>query len=192
MYYYLSASLPSLRLTVEPDMSVAEFDEFCAEWIPAAQMTRLKQGSLRTGRLPEEGAELPVIYAAFNRFDRYLRTRIAERRAEEHGWSRNDEALAIPPLELGADFDEVDFTLGPAAAAADPLEREKRVDDIRWNMLDELAEGHEFDFDGLCVYRLRLEILNKYRDLSAEAGRRNFNEAAERISRRTISGGESV
>ena len=72
--------------------------------------------------------------------------------------------------------------LGAAAAAPDPLEREKLIDRIRWRKLEELEAGHEFDFDALCVYRLKLEILGRYRRRSAETGRTNFNAAAGRVS----------
>ena len=57
-------------------------------------------------------------------------------------------------------------------------------------MLDDLEAGHEFDFDGLCVYRLRLEILNRYRGRSVEKGRSNFNAAVDRIAGGAASGNE--
>ena len=80
--------------------------------------------------------------------------------------------------------------MGALAAVSDPVEREKAVDRIRWRMLDDLEAGHEFDFDGLCVYRLRLEILNRYRGRSVEKGRSNFNAAVDRIAGGAASGNE--
>ena len=42
----------------------------------------------------------------------------------------------------------------------------------------------------LCVYRLRLEILNRYRGRSVEKGRSNFNAAVDRIAGGAASGNE--
>ena len=109
------------------------------------------------------------------RFEQYLRTRIAQRRAGRD----DDRAAALPdPAEY---FGMVDFGLAQAAAA-DPFEREKLIDRIRWSHLDDLECGHDFDFAGLCVYRCKLAILEKYRERKAEQGRENFNRAVERIS----------
>ena len=81
MYYFLSASLPGLALGRDPGMSVADFDELCAGQMTPGALARLKQGSLRVGREPGSAAGLPPVYAAYARFEQYLRTRIAERRA---------------------------------------------------------------------------------------------------------------
>lgn len=176
MYYFLAASLPDLFLGRDPGMSVFDFDELCAGQMTRQALARLKQGTLRVGRASESAAGLPPVYAAYTRFEQYLRTRIAERRA-----GRNAERTAhLPDPERY--FGEVDFALGALTALADPIEREKAVDRIRWRMLDELEAGHTFDFDGLCVYRLRLEILNRYRGRSAEKGRFNFDVAVDRIA----------
>lgn len=184
MYYFLSASLPGLALGRDPGMSVADFDELCAGQMTPGALARLKQGSLRVGREPGSAAGLPPVYAAYARFEQYLRTRIAERRA-----GRDEErAVHLPDPELY--FGEVDAAMGALAAVSDPVEREKAVDRIRWRMLDDLEAGHEFDFDGLCVYRLRLEILNRYCGRSVEKGRSNFNAAVDRIAGGAASGNE--
>lgn len=176
MYYFLCASLPGLGFGRDPGMDVAEFDALCAGEMTPAALASLQLGTLRVSREPGSAAALPAVYAAYTRFEQYLRTRIAERRA-----GRDEEsALRLPDPELY--FGEVDAALGAAAAAPDPLEREKLIDRIRWRKLEELEAGHEFDFDALCIYRLKLEILGRYRRRSAETGRTNFNAAAGRVS----------
>ena len=176
MYYYFSASLPSLSFGQNPGMSVADFDELASGQMSPESLAKLKTGTLAVSREPGSAAGLPRVYADYTRFEQYLRTRIAERRAGRD----EDRAVKLPDPELY--FGEVDSALATAAAAPDPLEREKLIDRIRWRMLDDLEAGHDFDFDGLCVYRLRLEILNKYRNRSTETGRENFNAAVDRIT----------
>lgn len=184
MYYFFSASLPSLSFGRDPGLSVADFDGLAADQMPPEKLAELKSGTLAVNREPGSAAGLPRIYADYTRFEQYLRTRIAERRAGRD----EDHAVKLPDPELY--FGEVDAALAPAAAAPDPLEREKLIDRIRWRMLDDLEAGHEFDFDGLCVYRLRLAILNKYRGRSAERGRSSFNAAVDRITGTAAAGGE--
>lgn len=171
-YFFLYATLPELRFGQDPDMDVAEFDSLCAGEMSARTLEQLKMGSLRTAREPDPEVKLPAVYAAYAEFDRDLRNRIAGRRA---GQERKNAPEAA--------FDEIDAALADAAEAPDPLERTRLVDRIRWKTLDELEVGKEFTFGGLCVYRLRLEIFDRYRRRSAESGRANLNAAANRIAR---------
>ncbi len=176
MYYFLCASLPDLMFGKQSRLSVAAFDELCRGQVGEADFTRLTGTGLEVGSDPAESQGKPRVYAEMIRFEQYLRTRIAQRRAGRE----EDRAASLPdPVEY---FSEVDIALAQAAAAADPAERERVIDRLRWRRLDDLEAGHEFDFDRLCVYRLRLAILDKYRDRRAEPGRENFNAAVERIS----------
>lgn len=175
MYYYLCASLPALLFGRPAPMSVAEFDERCREELSAREFRLLGRAGLHVSRDPEASEELPEVLAEMVRFEQYLRTRIAQRRSGRD----DDRAAGLPdPAEY---FGMVDFGLAQAASA-DSFEREKLIDRIRWSHLDDLECGHEFDFAGLCVYRCKLAILEKYRERKAEQGRENFNRAVERIS----------
>ena len=70
-------------------------------------------------------------------------------------------------------------TVGAEAFAAEnPLEREKLLDYGRWTKLEELELGHRFDFDVLCAYKLKLEILLKWKARSADQAAGNLDLAA--------------
>ena len=58
---------------------------------------------------------------------------------------------------------------------------EKMLDLLRWRFLEEMETGHMFDFDGLCIYKLKLSLLEKYRYRKAELGKDNFNLALKRV-----------
>ena len=114
------------------------------------------------------------VFGAMRRFEEYLRTRIAVKRAEK--------------LKLPADFPEpeafygdVDAELG-RIAALDPAERERAVDMLRWRMLDELTWGNEFDFDHICAYRIKLRLAEKYRGRDAKSGRKSFDAAVRAMA----------
>ena len=171
MYYYFSASLPELKPGVPPPLALTEFDAEARMHLSACHYAQLVSE-------PDDDAEspapLPRVYREMRKFEEYLRTRIARRRAEK--------------LDLSADFpepeeyfSEVDSAL-PSLAALDPAERERGLDMLRWKKLDELAQNHDFDFDHVCAYRARLRIAEKYRGRDAAAGRERFDAAVRKIA----------
>lgn len=174
MYYYLCASLPSLVFGEVPALRLTEFDAICREELAPNEYGRLTSGGLRLRR-GESGTGLPQLYADYTRFEQYLRTRIAQRRV-----ARDEEkTLTLPDPEEY--FTEIDTLLGQISGS-DPAERERSIDQLRWRRIEDLEAGHDFDFDQLCAYRLKLEILEKYRERKADVGREHFEEAVGRIS----------
>ena len=83
-----------------------------------------------------------------------------------------------PPDEF---FGEVDFAI-PILAAAEPVEREKLLDALIFQKLDELEIFHEMDLTALCIYRLKLGILQKYAKWNEINGKNNFEAALEKLA----------
>lgn len=176
MYCFLIASLPELQLELPAPMTVAEFDDICQAELGKDKFAALTafDGTVT----PEFRGEGPLsdLYNAYGKFELYLRNRIARRRADKAG-----EQLELPdPPEY---YGEYDFAAAALANTADPAERELIVDRLRWNFLEEQLLCREFSFEALCAYRLKLAIVNKYRDRKLEPGRKNFDAALERLSR---------
>lgn len=175
MYYYLCASLPTLKFGADPGFDVAGFDEICRPHMGKKEFETLCSGSIRVSSDVYASDELCPVYRTFTRFEQYLRTWVAKKRSA----SEEEKSQNLPdPAEY---FTFIDQELA-LASAQNPLEREKMVDKIRWRELDELAPN-EFDFDALCVYRLKVQILEKYRTRNLESGRKNFQSAVEAISK---------
>ncbi len=168
MYYFLIASLPLLEIGSAAPLTTADFDEMLEEALP---------GSGRRAILSYAGgAGFPDtcrVYREMAAFESYLRTRIAQKRAERAG-------ISFTPADPETYFSEVDFGLSQASSCANPLEREFIIDRLRWAHLEELALGHDFDFDALCIYRVKLFIVNKYNDFRKESGTVNFAAALEK------------
>ena len=163
MYYFFSASLPELRPGENPPLTLAEFD--------ADAELELTPRHYRMMVAEDPAAR---VFCEMRRFEEYLRTRIAEKRAEK--------------LKIPADFPEpegffggIDAELG-RIAALNPAERERAVDLIRWRMLDELTWGNEFDFDHICAYRIKLRLAEKYRGRDAKSGRKSFDAAVRAMA----------
>jgi len=175
MYYFFAASLPGVKFGEEPPFDVADFDEVAAGELSGDAWRRLVDFSLPAAPGDAPGS-LPRVYREFYRFEALLRTRIARRRADRSG-----VPLELPEPEML--LPEAESAVTAAAAATSPAEREEILDRARWSMLDELECNHFFDFEFLCVYRLRLLLAaRRRRRTSAERGRANFDAALDAVS----------
>lgn len=79
-----------------------------------------------------------------------------------------------------------DFDLGDQAEAlhldellrladeTDLMRREKAIDQLKWNWLDEATESKVFDFESLLAYYFKLEMLERWATLDRETGEQAF------------------
>lgn len=168
MYPFLSAILPVLDPAVPTELTVEKFDEMLREELSAKLFDAMTS-------IDREMAVYPVaIYNEVCRFKAHLVWRIAKVRSEKLHSGDNFET----PDEL---YSEVDFAVSNAANAS-PLEREKLIDYAIWRKLDDLEICHELDFEHLCIYRMRLQLLQKYSNRSEENGRNNFEAALDKLA----------
>ena len=165
MYYFLSASLPEIRLGERPPMTLGEFD---AE--AEMQLTPLHYAMLTT-----DSDDAPVL-RRMHRFEEFLKARIAKRRAEKLN-------LTFDAPEPEGFYTEVEAALGQLAQLP-PAEREFETDKLRWRMLDELSALDEFGFDHICAYRTKLKLAEKYRDRDAAAGKKRFDAAVAELTKK--------
>ena len=163
MYYFFSAALPELRPGETPPVTLAEFDADAE-----LQLTP------RHYRMLVEEDPAARVYGGMLRFEEYLRTRIAEKRAEKL-------KMPVDFAEPEAFYPEVDAALGQLASL-DPAERARAGDMLRWQMLDELAWNDEFGFDHICAYRIKLRLAEKYRGRDAKTGRKFFDSAVRAMA----------
>ena len=56
----------------------------------------------------------------------------------------------------------------------DPLSRERELDRLRWQRLEDLAVEHAFDLGALVLYALRLRLACKWTGRSELAGRQMY------------------
>jgi hypothetical protein len=166
-YYYLISSLPMLMFDETASLSVEEFNETCADKISESDLEILNKLSL----IPEAGQSFPVNSAAerWRQWEICLRNRIAAHRAP-HGKDIHDYLQ-----EEKACFCDIDTGIQEAFGLKNPLEREKHFERMRWNALDDFESGHHFDFDKLCIYKLKLLLLEKWNERQVEQGEKNLD-----------------
>ena len=85
-----------------------------------------------------------------------------------------------PDFGLGAELDYVK-DLMQAAETTDPVEKERLIDALRWNWLEEKTFFEPFDITALFAYVVRSEILERWALLDPEQGRERFTEIIENL-----------
>lgn len=171
-HYYFIASLPELRFGQPPELTVEEFLARAGEQLSPEQHAVLTA----IGRVPRERAATSV-EARWNAWETALRNQAARLRAVR----RNQEPDDYLRPETDA-FANLDKQVMEAFDDTNPAEERRQLDTLRWRFLNDLEVGHEFDFERLVVYLLKLILLEKWAGLSREEGRAELERVvAEKI-----------
>ena len=165
-YYYFCAQLPALRLGDAPPMTLEHFDSLL-ELLPEADAAYIRTCAFPVAR--EKAFPAGSAGARFRAFEYALRGEIAGRR----GAGRD----ALPP-ETGT-FGGLAEAVNGAASAEDPLERERRIDAIRWRLLDDMAAAAPFSREAAACYRMQLAMLIRSNRRQEAAGRERFAAAVD-------------
>jgi hypothetical protein len=81
---------------------------------------------------------------------------------------------------LGQDFPEIDQIIA-AWESKNLLEREKALDMIKWNWIDENVFFHYFTIERLLGFLLQLEMVERWMNLDRDEGERLFRELLEKL-----------
>lgn len=173
-YHYLVSSLPMLMPDMEPVMNLEDFMDQCSDWLPASQMAQLEA----TGLVPDAESAFPAgcASALWNDWETNLRNRMASNRAAASG--QDAESNLHEEIDV---YGEIEQGIQEAWAQNDPLEREKILDKLRWRFLDDLEGSHIFDFDAVCIYKLKLLIREKWTPRTVQTGRTSLDETVTAI-----------
>jgi len=171
-YYYLISSLPMIRQDEAPGISVESFLEECAKWLDGNEINIINSLTLVPGT---EDTDVAVL-RSWADWENKLRNSLARLRA--HRLNRDVEAVCRHENDY---FSEVERAAQDFSAMTNPLDREKMLDDVRWKRLEDLECGHIFDFDRLCLYKLKLMLRFKWSDRKKENGEKNFPELLDKV-----------
>jgi hypothetical protein len=173
-YFYLVSSLPMLKQDEESAISSEEFLDACSQWLKPGELSLIKQLNLA----PIANSALSPASAAgkWNNWETCLRNFMTRTRA---GKLNRDTANSL--REEKDFFSEIERGAQDAFSAPNPLEREKMLDKLRWTQLEDLESGHHFDFDKLCIYRIKLLLREKWTNRKKEQGEENLNGVVEKV-----------
>ena len=83
-------------------------------------------------------------------------------------------------FDLAGDFEYVK-ELMHCADTEDPVEKERQIDALRWNWLEEQTFLEPFDINALFSYLARTEMLERWSLLDVEQGKNRFTEIIENL-----------
>ena len=160
-YHYLLSSLPMLTLGDAPKITSEELFLKCEDNLDPKLLSQLRDLDL----VPS-GPPCCTVDRQWQEWETCLRNTTVRLRASKHSldadsWLR-DEADAFPN-----DRRQIEETM----AGNDPAACERALDEMRWQRLDDVSVMHDYDFDALVLYRLRLMLAEKWAGLSSEKGR---------------------
>ena len=119
---------------------------------------------------------------------------LAARNCREYGLEKEDfiigdNELAVHLRKSGSrDFSVEDLSdyfveLIQIAEDKDLFVREKRLDVLRWNWLDDYIMYKTFDFESVMAYLLRLEMIERWIGLNKERGEKAFRDLVTDMKR---------
>ncbi len=171
-YYYIMCSLPMLKKGEAPLISSEYFFSSCTQVLPGRTVEKLSRI-----RLVPENEHVFGHFSAVHRWyerETNLRNRLARFRAV----ALNRESKVAEENHW-----EIDKGIEDTLAVPNPLERERMLDALRWKFLDDLEFRHNFNFDALCVYRIKLMILEKWVGKGTQKGLENLEAAVNNLEK---------
>lgn len=184
-FYYLVSSLPMLRFGAAVEITLAGFDELCRAQLPVAASAALARLSLEP-----DGQPCCDVERRWQTWETYTRNGLVRLRAAR---------LGVEPTAFLRHDDDVfpgdRRRIEEICSDPDPLVRERELDRLRWQRLDDLAVEHPFDLGALVLYKLRLLLVCKWAGRVAATGRevhdRLVAAAAEQATGRRVAAGVS-
>jgi hypothetical protein len=174
-YTYLIASLPVLNFGSKVPFSYADFLGRVAKFIPEEDFALLEG-------LPDYSADNyrggnPLLekwfYAEITLRNELVRIRASRRHIDPHKYLRPHDGYVSH---------WVNRIILAAQRNPSCLEGEKILDELRWQVLEELSLGHFFDLDFLIIYGLKLLILERWDKISQANSQRLLAEELTKVS----------
>ena len=147
---YLIASLPALSPDAAPALSIAEFRAACASALSASQ-------SAVVDALLDGAPCGDAFVRSWRDVDAQIRNAAVRKRAARRGV---DPTPFVRPTS-GCDI-AAQQGAEAAFALADPMQRERALDRVRWTALDNLQGPQPMTFEAVLAYAVRLQIATRW------------------------------
>lgn len=165
--FYLIASLPALELNASAPITYAEFMEGCTRWLSA------KECAVVDALLYGKSSDHSFVVALTNK-ETILRNALVKIRARASG----QDATLYTHSALGCDL-KLESEVEDAVSHANPLQKERNLDRIRWGIIEELRGVDPLSILKIFAYAAQLAIVTRWSARSTEAGQKTFEELSE-------------
>jgi hypothetical protein len=171
-YYYLIASLPVLQFSEKPGISYEEFRTACGEQLSHSDLDKVEQ----IERLHRHPGELNREQARSRFVGEWAELEIEIRNilARQRAGMLNRE---YRPLKQTRGTDPVlEKSVSEAMSKKNPLEKEKALDLLRWNIVEELKGLDAFSVQEVLSYAVRLLIAERWAGFDTEKGKERLEK----------------
>lgn len=168
-YYYFVSSLSLLAYDQVPALTPAAFDAMCQEQLSREDYELVHHSHLAGfNNFDNVKTKNPVLNKWYY-WEINLRNELVKLRAQKQN---RDAAkyLHQAPYVFGADS-----IANEAFNQPQPLATEEVLDQARWSLLGDLENGHFFDIEKIIIYALKLQLLDKKRNRTANQGKEFFD-----------------
>ena len=156
-----------LSLEKPASFSCEQFLEDCKRLLPLKDFEMLKKATLD---YDDETAKHPSLknLARFNRRfkNELVRVRAKKMNKDSSDYIRGDRYIDQTSIDV----------IDRASKADNPLEAEKILDRYKWQLFDDVEQRHFFDLTVLMAYSLKLQLLDRYKEIVPEKGSEKFEE----------------
>ncbi|MFI3304427.1 MAG: DUF2764 family protein [Rikenellaceae bacterium] len=83
---------------------------------------------------------------------------------------------------LRGELSYIDAVIGAVSDEPNLIEKERRIDLVRWDVVEELMEGEYFSIDYILGYLVKVNIVARWRSLDLERGREMFAKLMSELS----------
>ncbi|RKY82691.1 hypothetical protein DRQ07_00570 [candidate division KSB1 bacterium] len=156
-YYYFIAQLPAQKFNKETFMTTDLFLAEADKWLSVRDLNILKNVDVFSWLGNKKD---PYVVKQYKIFEERLRTELARWR-EEQKRGREYKTSLFPSMLL---------------KEGNPLEKEEKLLQLRWDYISELEENHNFDLDFLILYYLKLQIQDHLAMFDPEKGIERFQK----------------
>ena len=172
-YYALISSLPMLTLDGNAGMTPERFLSACEMYVKGEKYWILQELGLDPSPDRFKSGTLPGNYAAW---ECALRNAIVRSRANK----LDRDPGSYLNRAAGTEGD-TERAVSAAWATANPLERERILDQARWMKIEELESGFPFSFERLCAYKLKMLLQLKWLGRVQEHAAQNLEDSANAV-----------
>lgn len=164
---YLKSSLPAFGPNAIAPITYEEFLQRCTLWLSAKECVVIE--ALLYGK----SCDHPFVLALMNK-ETILRNALVKIRARASG----QDATLYTRDASGCDL-KIESEVEDAVNHADPLQKERNLDRIRWDIIEELAGTDPLNIRTIYAYAAQLAIVTRWSARTTEAGQKTFEELSK-------------
>ena len=173
-----------ISLDAPPPLSFADFQRRCRDELAPedfATVQAIARNEVVT-ETTETAPSMPRFYRRWRAVETQIRNAVATRRGRAANvaaapYRRNHEGYRV----------DIEQAVESAFALSSPLEQERALDRLRWEILEELGGTDPFTSDAMLAYACRLRFSERWCNLTDGAGEKAFQETLKKIIDETSS-----